>query len=303
MPNETNMEIVAIREHEEEVVLHFGSEKRAINAYTLASTLVSIADAVKEANSIVNPGYNVEVIVEAFGDGSFRARVKAAYKGLNNLFSKNRLEAIAIGIITSFIYQHTLAPDTEVKVVVDDAQVIIEQGDKRIIIPKTVYEAQKEVEKSEKFRKSVSKVFNTIEEDKEITSFGFTRNIDDPVPQIEIPRERFALLTSPIDLEEPCREIEEEADLQIKRAILERSKRKWEFVWRGIKIAAPVLDDRFFDKFFAHKITIAPGDVLVAKLKIYQSRDKDTGIYTNSRYEVVEIIRHVPRLTQQDIGI
>jgi len=110
------VQVVDIREYEEEIVLHFGGERNKINAYTLASALVSIADAIKEANAVINPGYEVEVLVEAFGEGSFRAKVKTAYKGLKNLFNSNKLESIAIGVLASFIYQHTLAPDTDVKV-------------------------------------------------------------------------------------------------------------------------------------------------------------------------------------------
>jgi len=297
------VEVVNIREFEEEFVLHFGGERKKINAYTLASSLVSLADAIKEANSIINPGYEVEVLVEAFGEGSFRAKVKTAYKGLKNLFNSNRLEAIAVGIITSFIYQHTLAPDTDVKVIVDDTQVIIQQGDKQIIVPKTVYEAQKEVEKSEKFRKSVSKTFEAVEKDKNVTSFGFTKDINDKEPDILIPRKSFSLLSKPIEIDEPQREIQEVADLQIKRAILERTKRKWEFIWRGIKISAPVLCENFYNDFFAHKITVAPGDSLEAVLKIYQSRDEDTGIYTNSRYEVAVVHKHIPRNMQTELDV
>ncbi|MFA0315936.1 MULTISPECIES: hypothetical protein [Vibrio] len=295
------MEVVNIAEYGEEIVLHFGGERKKINAYTLATSLVSLSDAIKEANAIINPGYEVEILVEAFGEGSFRAKVKTVYGELKNIFTVNRVEAVAIGIVTSFIYQHTLAPDSDVRVTVDDTQVIIVQGDKTIIVPKTVYDAQKEVEKSEKFRKSISKSIQAVDKDKHIVSFGFTRNIDDRSPDIEIPRSQFALLTTPIEIEEPQREINEVAELQIKRAILERSKRKWEFIWRGIKISAPVSDHQFYDDFFAHKITVAPGDSLDAILTISQVRDEDTGIYTNSKYEVKTVRRHIPRAAQIEI--
>ncbi len=42
------------------------------------------------------------------------------------------------------------------------------------------------------------------------------------------------LLSDPEEIAELTREIEEQAELFIKRAILERSKRKWEFVWLGL---------------------------------------------------------------------
>lgn len=296
------MKIINIEEYNEEVVLHFGSERKKINAYTLASTLVSIADAVKEANSVINPGYDVEVLVEALGEGSFRAKIKTAFKGAGNIFSQDTLKVIALSVVANFIYEHTLAPDTDVVVNVSEHEVIIQQGDKQVVVPRTTYEATKEVQKSEKFRNSISRISNSIEKDESITSFGFTKHIADEVPDIEIPRKEMLLLINPDDIVEPTREIDEQAVLFIKRAILERSKRKWEFVWRGFKISAPVLDDHFYNDFFAHKITLAPGDQLEVKLKIYQSKDEDTGIYSNDRYEVTKVINHIPHITQIEMS-
>jgi hypothetical protein len=297
------MQIINIEEYNEEVVLHFGGERKKINVYTLASTLVAIADAVKATNSVINPGYDVEVLVESFGKGSFRVKVKTAYKGAANIFSKNNLKSIALGVLASFIYEHTLAPDSNITVNINETEVIIEQGDKKIVVPRSTYDATKEVQKSEKFKKSVSKISNSIEKDNHITSFGFTKNIDDNKVQIEIPRKDMLLLSDPEEIAEPTREIEEQANLFIKRAILERSKRKWEFIWRGFKISAPVLDEQFYNDFFAHRITVAPGDQLEVKLKIYQSKDEDSGIYSNDRYEVVEVMGHIPHITQTEASI
>jgi hypothetical protein len=292
---------INLAEYNEEVVLHFGGERTRINAYTLASTLVSIADAVKEANSIINPGYDVEVVVEAFGSGSFRAKIRTAYKGAGNIFSSTTLKAIAFSVVANFIYEHTLAPDREVVVNVTDSEVVIEQGETKIVVPRETYEATKEVQKSEKFKKSISRIATAIERDENIESFGFTSNLDDDDPDILIPRKSMLLLSDPEEIAEPTREIEEQAVLFVKRAIFERSKRKWEFVWRGFKISAPILDEKFYTDFFAHKVTLAPGDQLEAKLKIYQSKDEDTGIYSNDRYEVIEVFGHIAQVTQFEV--
>lgn len=297
------MSTIDVREFESEFVIHFGTERTRINAYTLASSLVSFADAIKEANSIVNPGFEVEVVVEAIGPGSFRARIKTLYSGLDNLFSKQNLKALALNIIASYIFVHTLAPDVEISVVVDETQVVIEQGDKKIVVPKDVHDSMKEVEKSEKFRQDIGKAFTAIERDKEITSFGIARHMEDKTPVFEIGRKEFGLLSREVEFEDDTRELVEVAELQIRRAILERTKRLWEFVWRGIKISAPVVDPKFYDDFFAHRITIAPGDSLEVKLKIYQVKDPDTGIFTNQKYEVVEVVRHIPRMRQIDADL
>lgn len=292
------MQVIDIRAFESDFVLYFGGEQRRINVYTLASSLVSIADAVKAANSLINPGYDVEIVVEAFGEGSFKAKVRTLYTGASNLFSAENLKAITLSVIAAYVFQNTLAPDVEVNVIVNTDEVIIEQGDKKIIVPREVHECVKEVEKSEKFTQSVGQVFEAVEKDKSVESLGFTPRMDDEMPLISIPRDRFALLSDPLQIEEHQRVVVELADLQILKAVLERGTRKWEFVWRGIKISAPVRDGKFFNDFFAHRIMIAPGDSIEARLKIYQSRDEDTGIFTNSRYEVIEVVRHVPRMKQ-----
>ena len=86
--------------------------------------------------------------------------------------------------------------------------------------------------------------------------------------------------------------------LEISRAILERGRRKWEFFWKGVKIAAPILDANFFTRFFAHEIKIAPGDALEVALRVTQEKNPDTGIFVNVRYEVLEVYGHVPRVKQ-----
>jgi len=297
------MRTVDVREFEGEFVLHYGTGQTRINAYTLASSLVAFADAIKEANSIVNPGFEVEIVVEAVGPGSFRTKIKTLYTGLDNLFTKENLKTIALNIMASYVFIHTLAPDTEINVTVDESQVIIEQGDKKIVIPKDVHDSMKEVEKSEKFRQDIGKAFTAIEKDKAISSFGIVRRMEDEEPDIKINREQFGLLSREIEFEDDTRELVEIAKLQMRRAILERTKRLWEFVWRGMKISAPVVDDKFYDDFFDHKIMIAPGDSLEVKLKIYQVKDPDTGIFTNQKYEVIEVMDHIPRMRQMTADI
>lgn len=295
------MKTIDVGQFEETFVIHFGSEFQRINAYTLATSLVSIADAAKEANSHVNPGYEVEVVVEALGPGSFKAKIKTIYHGVGNLFSKQDLKSIALSIIAAYIYQQALAPDSDINVKVDEKYVIIQQADKEIIIPKTVHEALKHVEKSEKFKTSLGRAFEAAKKDKKVTSIGISTDFEDEKPPIEIPRDMFQRILTPEEAESPTRQIEEYANLRILRAILDRSKRRWEFVWQGVKIAAPVLCNRFYDDFFEHKITIAPGDLLKVKMKIYQVRLADVGVYTNEKYEVVEVLEHIPKPKQMRI--
>ena len=126
--------------------------------------------------------------------------------------------------------------------------------------------------------------------------------MESPSPVIPIPRATLLSLATNVPEDPDTRVVTEHAELQIVKAILKKSNRRWEFVWRGITISAPVLHEQFYVEFFAHEITIAPGDTLEVTLAIKQSRDPNTGIFTNIGYEVVEVHGHVPRIRQMPLS-
>ncbi len=296
------MATVNIAQLGDTLVLHFETQGRRINAYTLASTLVAIADAAKAANVSLNPGYEIEVVVEAIGPGSFRAKIKALYKSKGGILAGELLwGGIVLGVIGNYVYERTLAPDDDIKIEINTDEVIIEHGDDRVIVPRNVYNATREVEKNPNFPKAISRVFDSISQDQNVSGFGLVPRIDSPSPEILISREKLEM-ASLKPFENPNnRVVPEIVDLQILKAILERSKRKWEFMWRGIKISSPVTDEKFYIDFFAHDITIAPGDVLTVTLHVYQQKDPVTGIYRNIGYEVVKVHDHMPRVKQLNL--
>lgn len=297
------MRVLRIETLSQSVVLHLHTEREGVNAYTLASMLVSIADAAKAANSAINPGYEVEIVVEGIGPGSFRAKISAAYKSSRNLLSSQVLIGIAIGVVANFIYERTLAVDDDVKIEIHTEEVIIQRGDERIVVPRNVYDATREAEKSESFKQSVGKALKSIASDDAIEGIGFVERMDSPPPEVLIPRARIAAAIGRLEEDAPDRMVNEIVDVQIFKAILAKSTRKWEFVWRGVKISAPILHDEFYARFFAHQITIAPGDVLTVRLVIHQARDPVTGIYSNTAYEIAEVLDHKPRFKQMQLSV
>ena len=279
-------------------VLYFETPKQEISAYALASALVGLADAVREANATVNPGYRVEVVVEALSPGSFKATVKTVFTHARNLFSGAAVQAVIWGIVSTYIYEKFIKTDLPPKITVSENLVVIEVGNDKIIVPRDIYEAKKQVEKSERFNNAIGKVFDAAASDPNVTGVAFTDGRGESPPAIVIPRDRFMIFQTEHTVDETSREIIEITQVEINRAILERGKRRWEFFWRGVKIAAPILDERFFNRFFAHEITIAPGDALEVALKIIQEKNPDSGIFVNKRYEIIEVFDHVPRLKQ-----
>lgn len=292
------MHIVDISKFEHSVVIHFDTDDKRINAYTLASTLVSLADAAKAANGTLNSGCEIEIVVEALGPGSFRAQIRALYTTSRNLFSNQIVLGVIIGVLGNYIYERTLSLDNKITVEVKTDEVIIQRGQDRVIVPRIVYDATRKAEKNPLFVKAMTKTFEAVAADDKVKSIGLVETMDSPTPEIQISRSVLQILSSEIPEDPDARVITEQAELQIVKAILEKSKRKWEFMWRGIKISAPVTHELFYVNFFAHSITIAPGDTLQVTLAIKQTKDPDTGIYSNIGYEVVEVRDHIPRIRQ-----
>ncbi|MCP4679751.1 MAG: hypothetical protein GY854_30525 [Deltaproteobacteria bacterium] len=149
------MATLEIGEFEDSFVIHLGGAFRRINAYTLATTLINIADAAKVTNAEINPGYEIEVVVEALGSGSFKAKIRTLYKKAGNLFSGEKLNAIVCSVIAAFIYEHAFSPGPGVVVNVTKQEVVIQQGDTRIVVPREVHDAMERVEKNDRFRSAV----------------------------------------------------------------------------------------------------------------------------------------------------
>ena len=292
------MAVIELSESTDRFVLHFETQRHQLNAYALATSLVGLAEAVREASLLLNPGYSVEVVVEALDQGSFEAVVKTIFSKTNSVFAQEAAKAIIYGVIASYIFLKMSGPSEPV-IIVNDNSVIVEYGDTKLIVPRNVYEATKQVEKSKRFEGAIGQVFRGAESDTTVTSLRF----DPPGgrwPGPKVPRDHFGIFEVQSVTEDGDKVVIEYAHLEISRAILARGKRKWEFYWRGVKISAPVTDQLFYDKFFARKVTIAPGDVLRAAVRITQRQDPDSGIYINRSYEVIEVLEHLPRLRQQE---
>jgi len=95
---------IDFRPFENEFIIHYGVDNHKINAKTFAESLISLTNSIKSANSIINPGFEIEIIVESTEIGSFKVNTKTIYNSLSSIFSKDNIKNIVLGIIASVIY-------------------------------------------------------------------------------------------------------------------------------------------------------------------------------------------------------
>jgi hypothetical protein len=283
-----------IAEFENTVVLYFQTPESNINAYALAATLVALADSAKAAARTLNSGIEIEIVVESLSSGSFRAKVTAIAREAG-LFVKNQVATgVIIGVLASYVYDHTLGKKEPVQVIVQTDEVIVVSGNDRVVIPRAIHDAQQIVVKNPVFVRSIDRMLSSTVIDNRVTGFGLASSLESPPPEIILNRELLEIRDA-LDPEPKTRVIEEDADLYIVKAIMERSNRKWEFKWHGINISAPIKDPNFYDDFAKHNFTIAPGDEFHAKIAISQKKDDLSGVYSNTKYEVLHVYRHISR--------
>lgn len=292
---------IDLRDMGDDFVIHYGGRLNQVDAYTFANSLLSICAVLREINSEVNPGFDVEVSVEALGGGSFRPKIRLKPKKLKKLF-----QAVAVGVVSqifaALLIHKLLGPDADITIKVEGDLVIVEDQGAVYKIPIEAHQIREKLQNNQGIEDKLSETFRILEKDDAVTGFGITQEIDSSDLPISADRSEFPRLSSPreVNTERTRRVvIEKNEELLIVRAILEKSDRRWQFVWRGFRISAPIKDEEFLDRIMAHKESFTYGDVLVVDLKIYQILDPDSRVYINDYYEVEKVLLH-RRIEQQD---
>ena len=279
---------------QEEFVLHFGGRSHEIDAVTFSNALLGMAGALQEVNRQLHPEISMEVTIDAVGPGSFRARVRNRPSPQSGLFidAKDIAKGVVIGVIVLLI-QQAASPKTTISV--SDGYVVVEDGSTKTIVPRHVWDARERLPNPSAVRRQLSKTFVALEDDPSVTDFGILRHMRDEQGLATLPRNEFGPVAHPPDDDTPpTRILDEATPLTVVKAVFQRGPRKWEFIWKGHRISAPITDSKFFDRLAAREIRLAQGDELEAVLRIHQSLDDLNRVYVNERYEVIEVhgVRH-----------
>ena len=285
---------------EDTIVLHFGGKAGSIDAYTFAEALIGFADTAYAVSSTIDPGQEIEIIIEATGPGSFRAVIRRLKKKYGGTLSPVA-GLIFWGVVTNLIYDATLKKDDPVLITVSTNEVIIKHGHDTVIVPRNVYDASENAKKNPAVEKGIKKTFETIERDPNVTDFGLTSGIHDPQPLVNIPRADFSVVTQRVVIETEDTPLEriksERARLVILKAWLNHAKRKWSFEWNGVPISAPISDRDFLDRLDRREHLLGSGDALDVEITYKQTYDPAIGVYVNdpNSFMIAKVIKPVPR--------
>lgn len=294
------MAIIRLGEFQDDtIVLHFGSSSQGIDAYTLAEALTGFADTALAVSATIDPGTEIEILVEATGPGSYRTQIRRIKKDYGGLLTIGG--TVFWGVVSNVVYDATLKKaDPKPEITVSTDEVIIKHGNDTIIVPRKVHEATEHAKKNPAVQRGLSKTFAAIEADKNVTDFGITGSIADPEPLIRIPRAEFPpVVTFEVPPEEQPKErtVKERARVIVLKPWLNRSKRKWSFEWNGVPMSARIADTDFLDRLDRREVLFGSGDALDVEITFKQNYDAALGVFVNdqSSFVVTRVVRTVPR--------
>ncbi|MBX9773979.1 MAG: hypothetical protein K2Y71_06155 [Xanthobacteraceae bacterium] len=279
------------------IVVHFGGDFAAIDAYTLAESLIGLADTARAVSALVDPGQEIQIVVEATGPGSYRTVIRRVRRGMGGFFSEGA-KAIFWGIIGTIIYDAILRNEPPINVSVNTNEVIIHRGHERIIVPRNVYDAAEQAKKGEDVQKGLRRIFAPLEANPSVTEFGLTKRLTDPAPVIRLPRETFPVIvraTAHIEETTTERIKTERARLLILKAWLNHANRKWSFEWNGVPIRAPITDHGFLDEIARRDHLLGAGDALDVEIMFVQKFDPGLEMYVNdpNSYVITQVVHVV----------
>ena len=171
------------------IVLHFGGAEGSIDAYTLAEALIGFADMARAISATVDPGTDIEILVEATGPGSYRTRIRRIKKDYGGLLAVGG--TVFWGIVSNYIYDNYIKNDPPPQVTVNADGTVVKTGKYTIIVSAAVHSGTEHAKQNPAVQSGLAKTFAALEADENVKDFGVTGSLTDPEPKFIIPRAEF----------------------------------------------------------------------------------------------------------------
>ncbi len=280
----------------EKLIIRYDTQPAQINAGTLLSSLFNFVALIEEINSEVFPEQRLEIKIEAFEPGSFTVLTRIL-GSIGEIFKKamNGIENIQkiIEIFRQIIeLKKFLAGEEPVKAKEANGDILVtnSQGN-NIVVNRNTYNIYTTNSVANKYLKHA---FEALIEDPSIG--GIELQHRDSYTQVEKDELPSMISENPLLKEKTEVQYIENAALTPVKVVFQKN-RKWEFIYKGQKISAYILDDKFFEKI--HTIRFSKADKLYAEMEIEKVFDPKLNTYLIKEYRILKIKKHEPGPVQQ----
>lgn len=276
----------------------FGGKEQSIDLQTLVSALECFFSASESICSEIYEDRKVQIKVHATSRGSFQIDISVFTQlldkvkhlleaGIDHVGYANDLVQLLIGYFVLKNFLKGKKPDK-----IEDAgdQTKIVSEGKTIYVKKEIYNIYSQ---NKKLNLSTATLFENLEEDEAVESFSLIPEGD--IESLCIPREDFAGMAADNQLLEPEETVEiiENAELKIVKLVWQ-PKRKWEFIYNGVKISA-YIDDADFYKRIEEGESFAKDDIIVCDMQITMLFEERLNGYLPKEFRIIKVKQHKPR--------
>lgn len=283
---------------EEAFHVYFGTSKHELDTTTLTATLSMLSTVANEIDFRLNSNKRTGFVIRAVAPGSIEFSMAAFEMQMAGLVAANfGYVKDVLGVIVNYLNLRKFLKGEE-------PRSVEAKGDGNVVTNNegVAFQAQNITVNLFKnctvINDAVDGAFRTLEADERVKEFQITDKAKKPL--LNVPRKEFGYFR--FDKEKPIekrREKVERTHLHVVRVVFEE-KRRWEFYYQQIKIAAYITDEAFNAKVQAGE-AFAKGDVLLVDLSIQQEYDAGACIFFNKSYTVTKVHGHTPR--KEQIGL
>lgn len=271
----------------------FQQNKHEVDVNTLISCLLRTSSLIQTVNQSLNTNRKIDIKIKALEKGSFEIHLELVENIIRNIFTMEGLSFYAdiIGVTSGLYALCKFLRGKRPKEVKKgtNTTTIINNYDERIIINNNVFNIFNE---NKIVREELYTQFSDLQKNEDINGFSVITKDN----QVDIDREQFAELSTPIEAveeeKEPKVECKLNQHLHIIRASFDR-KLKWDFVYDGHKISALLKDENLI-KSIEQGEDFAKGDTLIADLEVTRFYDKDYKAYIidSNSYKILSFKTH-----------
>lgn len=291
-----------MRIQKEDIQISYGSPYSKIEANLLLTSLFHNITIIEEINRELGNEYKLNINIKAFKEGSFEVHLEVL-GGLITAISAIGTDNISMYLSNIInIFRELLElkrilkgekPD-KIEELDEDKFKITNSDGFSITVNKNTYHIYAD---NLTVNQAINENFELLSEYSDIKEFQIKKKGNTIFTATRDEFQNLAENNKLLEDKEIKFKDEFDVHLVIVKLVLDGNrKRKWEFLYNGIKISAKILDQDFFDRIDRREEGFLQGDILVCDLRIEQSFNKKLEVWENTgNYFILKVKKHISK--------
>lgn len=277
----------------------FEKPEHVLDTDTYIQALVSLTTVLREVNYQIGGKEKISIEVTAEKAGSFD--VELLLKAAESIFSHDSVTYLSglVSILGGFITLKKIFGKADPEKTEINGDDVVIKDNRGTVLYQTNKNTYHIYTNNQVVHDAISDNFESLNNDEGITGFELKYGQN----TVRAERSEFPNLAKKYKVQiEDKKEVDVAAHLIIVKLVLQDKRRKWEFLYDGVKINAKIIDQNFWKEIDSGK-PFSKGDILVADLRILREYNSEVDAYINKDYQVLNVREHQHRQQRKQMRI